>query len=105
MSSTSVPRIPALDGIYRYRHLIAGRPAWYCMNATGEILGFRVVGDDEAEVEVVADLIVALRGPAARTPALRLINGRGSASGPSLASLVSLAARPPFSGRAAPRRR
>lgn len=78
-----------VEGVYRYRKPVGGRTAWYAMNAAAEMIDFRIVDQQESEVSVVADLIVALRGEDARKPFLKLISSRHSASASISPALLS----------------
>lgn len=49
-----------LMGVYRFRHKIGGRTAWYSVNALGDIADLRVVRDDETEAAVVDSLAKAI---------------------------------------------
>lgn len=50
------PESSTLHGVYRYRRLVAGRPAWYAFNRDGELAGFRIVTEGTTEAAVVHDL-------------------------------------------------
>jgi hypothetical protein len=63
-------------GVYRARRRVRGRPAWYALGPRSELLppGIRVVGDDESESEVAAELLVSLRRYLATSrPVLELV--------------------------------
>jgi len=45
-----------LMGVYRLRRTIGGRPAWYAIDASGEIANFVVDDDDASEAAIVREL-------------------------------------------------
>lgn len=47
-------------GVYRFIGLLDGRPAFYTIDYHGQRSVERIVGEDESEAEVIADLSDAL---------------------------------------------
>lgn len=45
-----------LMGVYRFRHKIGGRTAWYSINAAGDYVDFRVMCDGDDQAVVVMEL-------------------------------------------------
>lgn len=65
-------------GVYRYFVLIEGRPAYFITDWKGVEHPVRVVGEDEAEADVIAELDALLARMASRpsrrpAPVLRLL--------------------------------
>lgn len=87
--------ISTSEGIYRYRYPVNGKPLWFAMNAAGEIVGVRAVQPGEHEADIVAELVVALRGPDARRPALTILPPSPSAPKISPNVVAALSSRSP----------
>lgn len=65
----------SVEGIYRSERTIGGAPFWYALNRRGQVVDVRIVREGDDVTEAVADLVIALRGPAARRRLLKLIRG------------------------------
>lgn len=87
-----------LMGVYRFRKLIDGCPAWYAIGADGQLAKTVAIRDGMSEAQAVADLAKAIYGTNAGHPLLTLHRPVAVSSGrvrPALAVAVRIAqARP-----------
>lgn len=67
----SAPPSP-LMGVYRFRRLIDGCPAWYAIGADGQLAKSAVIRDGMSEAEAVWDLATHIYGANAGQPLLTL---------------------------------
>lgn len=74
------PAVSPLMGVYRFREMVGGFPAWYSIDARGDFADFIVVTPSQSEAGVVATLARGIFGPDLNVPRLRVIVGRPGAS-------------------------
>lgn len=94
MSSASQTAALPPVGVYRYRHLIGGCPAYYSVDWAGQRSPLHIVANNEQEDDVIDRLRATVTLDGTRPP-LRLINPsrRARPSASALAGLFSRASR------------
>ena len=90
-------------GVFRFRRLVGGRPAWYATDERGEIADFRVIGETDSEVAVVAELAERVFGATVRAPYLRLMSPSPAAASWSPALFARIHRARPLSQHGGPR--
>jgi hypothetical protein len=99
MTAETRPRFKpsSLLGVYRFRDLVGGCPAWYAVDSLGAIADFLVVRPGLSEKQIVDDLarrIYGKNGPGAR---LTLVHARRASSAQLALLARAVPARPPAS--------
>lgn len=87
--------LPDLEGVYRFRKLVGGCPAWYALNDDGEMLDFQVIRAGMDETHVVAELVRLVLGPRAHIPAIKLVRDLPAGASMDAGAFVRLLKFPP----------
>lgn len=80
MQTPHLFQLSPLAGVYRFRRRIGGCAAWYAVDATGEMVDFRIVRPGMSEAATVWDLAQIVYGASAGGPLLTLIRPAVSAA-------------------------